>query len=607
MSVCQCKGQGLDKAVEHHPSSSSCSPTSITDIRTQFDQIATNLSTNNASVYSKRWEALCQSSQWKTVYLPPHTLILSSVQRDTFLNNACSIRRLSICNPDIILVNSSCTNLTHLTCRGSLSCDGNNDDHGSHNTDNKIPEHSSLDLICQNPGLQSLSLDHAESVLPHWAVQHLKSFMNLTILRSFSMDFDSMVATPDPIKTILNYCPKSIQELYLTNRRGHFRAPTSSFRLLGQLSSPRSSRPGAPGSSRPFSPTFSNSSKSDNNTQQTYSQPPSPSPSTSSAIYSTSWRTLSELRSLTFECYMTNGQEDLILFPLLRHAPHLERLKVDGIHEKYHARLAVALSTHCPKIKSLELFHLEFTEQELFRLVDIYDGMDRVELCITPEMNRRVIPTLIENSGATLQSVRLLERSFRHPREAATNTNTTSAAAAASAAASAHTHVAQFLAGCPQLTTLEVQPDWASFNSGISLRDLVETNWVSQQLETLILSISESETETESFSAIGTSSEKEIGRSGLCNRSDTNSDDRSHNGSEDQEDQKQEQKQHKQQQIALLVLELSRKLKAQLRLKRVRISWLSPCYQISFATASALTNNELDQEYLHATMGLLWQ
>lgn len=46
--------------------------------------------------------------------------------------------------------------------------------------------------------------------------------MNLRNLHSFSMDFDSMVATPDSIKTIISYCPDSIQHLCLTNLRATF-------------------------------------------------------------------------------------------------------------------------------------------------------------------------------------------------------------------------------------------------------------------------------------------------------------------------------------------------------------------------------------------------
>ncbi|KAF9136246.1 hypothetical protein BGW39_003691 [Mortierella sp. 14UC] len=188
--------------------------------------------------------------------------------------------------------------------------------------------------------------------------------------------------------------------------------------------------------------------------------------------------------------------------------------------------------------------------------------MDCSALCIAPEMNRRAIPTLIENPGATLQSVRLLERSSCHPREVATITSTDTTSTSAATAASTYTHVAQFLARCPQLTTLEVPPNWASFSSGISLRDLVETGWASRQLETLILGISESEFECESESSFGVGMlpEKKTGRSGCggtLNRSDRHE-------SQDGHEQHEQLHQHQQQQrhIALLVLKLSRKLKA---------------------------------------------
>lgn len=51
------------------------------------------------------------------------------------------------------------------------------------------------------------------------------------------------------------------------------------------------------------------------------------------------------------------------------------------------------------------------------------------------------------------------------------------------------------------------------------------------------------------------------------------------------------------------VLVLSQKLKAQ---RRICLTWPFPVYQMSFAAAGAYTNGELDQEFLHDTMGLLW-
>jgi hypothetical protein len=85
-----------------------------------------------------------------------------------------------------------------------------------------------------------------------------------------------------------------------------------------------------------------------------------------------------------------------------------------------------------------------------------------------------------------------------------------------------------------------------------------------------------------------------------------NSDSNSIDTSEDELEQGRRQQQQ-QRQIALWVMALSQKLKAQPRLKRVRLSWPSPACQMSFADASIYTNGELDQEFLYNTMGLLWQ
>ncbi|KAF9920992.1 hypothetical protein FBU30_009029 [Linnemannia zychae] len=579
-SACQCKKHGFHQDADQtrlHPSSFPSSPIAT---RAYFDQIASTLSTADAASYPKQWQAMHHSDNWTAVYLPSQhgPTILSPEQQNTLLNYANSIHRLSINIPDILFNDTSCTNLTHLICRGSHASGNDHTDnrcHHNHCSDEKLLDHSSLDLICQNPKLQSISLAHAELVLPYWKAQHLKSFKNLTELRTFSMDFDSMVAAPDPIKTILSYCPDSIQELCLTNLNCHFRAPTSSFRLLSQPNSPRPSHPNSPISSRPGSPS----------SQSLY-----PAPSPYSVTYPNSWRTLPALHSLTFECRMADRQEDLILFLILQHSPQLERLKIDYMHESYHGRLAITLLTYCPHIKSLELFHIESTEQEFFRLVDTFKSMDQVALCITPEMNRRAIPSLIKNSGSTLQSARLLESSFRHPRES------TTFASLAATRAGTHNHVAQFLGKCPQLTTLEVQLDWASFNSGINLRNLVETKWATDHLENLILSIFESESESD----IRTQIEEEV-TPNISNRKNISNCETF--GKQVKKTQVQEQQQR---QIALWVLELCRKLKVQPHLKKVRLSWLSPCYQMSFADASAYTNGELDQEYLHNTLGLKW-
>ncbi|KAK3833632.1 MAG: hypothetical protein J3R72DRAFT_494741 [Linnemannia gamsii] len=206
--------------------------------------------------------------------------------------------------------------------------------------------------------------------------------------------------------------------------------------------------------------------------------------------------------------------DDLILFPLLRHAPQLERLKVDGIHEQYHARPAAALSTHCPKNKSLEIFHIEFTEQELFRLVDIFE-----KILSPSSRSSHQCQHYLERSGGK-RSVRVLSAVGMSPEKKLVHLATAAGA-------------------------LPTPPIGAIMAARIR------------------------RTKNRSRSSKGNSTKKL-------------------------------------RQIALLVLELSLKLKAQPQLREVRISWLSPCYQKSFATASAFANNELDQEYLHVNLVLLW-
>ncbi|KAF9150432.1 hypothetical protein BG015_007758 [Linnemannia schmuckeri] len=316
--------------------------------------------------------------------------------------------------------------------------------------------------------------------------------MHLLHLHSFTMDFDSTVTTPDPIKTILLYCPNSVHDLYLTNLRSQ--STRLATRNLVQLSRSVSAFL-LDIISNIFSAIITihihvlnnNNSSSNNNILDNRNlilltnHPKSPLPH--------------------IRMPQNKDQENLLLFPLLRQASKLERLKIDTTHhDRYHARLAVALSAHCPQIKSLELFHIEFTEQELFRLIDTFEGMDRFALYITPEMNRRAIPALVENSGHTVQSTFLPPSRVSHYHLYTNNNN--------SDCQQQDPHTRNSVPGTlPKSNTLEVQPDWASFNFGIRLRELVEIDWASRQLETLILSISE----PEFASCNGMKPEKEFG------------------------------------------------------------------------------------------------
>lgn len=135
MIVCQCQDQSLDQDAMEHPSPSSGSSFSIMDFRINLDRDTANLVSNDSNTaYAEQWRALCRSSNWTTVYLPPQQspTIPSPEQRVALLSNAGSIRHLSISNTGSVLADFSCTNLTHLTSRGSPPTSGRDSD--EHNT-----------------------------------------------------------------------------------------------------------------------------------------------------------------------------------------------------------------------------------------------------------------------------------------------------------------------------------------------------------------------------------------------------------------------------------------------------------------------------------------
>ncbi|KAF9153521.1 hypothetical protein BG015_003256 [Linnemannia schmuckeri] len=413
----------------------------IFDIPLIVDEIFCHLSIydfRNCQRVSKHWRDLCRPWVWRLVSL--HGQITSDTQRESILQNSRWIRSLSVDFWDTRLVDGEpCRGLHELTIWGQQQQQqpAQQEEGGEVEVPDTMPSTQSAtswDLIGKNSALRSLSLEYTELLLPQLTTSRFNSIL-LSTLRVLTIDIGIRISSPLPIITLLCHCPDTLQKLSLTNTGGNFWKPPINVVC----------------------------------------------PASASTL-TARWRVLPSLRSLRVECQMVENLNAAILLPMLQHCcPRLRQLALGLVPQHLCWSLVDILVVSCPFLNDLEIPEVELHDLEMFRLVQGYVGLQRVNIAIYQNMVDRVIPTLIQSSGSTLTRVRIVERSAEH---GLSNTMPL--------------YPTLFLEHCPRLVSLVVRP--VSWYLGLesSLRSMVEGNngskvkdgsqWACFGLETLALS-----------------------------------------------------------------------------------------------------------------------
>ncbi|KAG0294237.1 hypothetical protein BGZ96_001540 [Linnemannia gamsii] len=175
---------------------------------------------------------------------------------------------------------------------------------------------------------------------------------------------------------------------------------------------------------------------------------------------------LPNLRTLKFTSDVCIRDATMCLFPLLRQCPNLEELWIPSLHTVESATDFFNLILgKCLSIKTLRLSPPRSTIKQRTK------GLRGVELQVMLQDECPVITTLVLNSGWSLETIELTCINPEHT-------------------IVPNPYVSTILQSCDRLKTLVVS-SYGHDKSPISLRELVETNWASNQLENLSFLVSE--------------------------------------------------------------------------------------------------------------------
>ncbi|KAG0205402.1 hypothetical protein BGX33_007920 [Mortierella sp. NVP41] len=162
----------------------------------------------------------------------------------------------------------------------------------------------------------------------------------------------------------------------------------------------------------------------------------------------------------------------IIFFPPLRHCPNLKDLWIPKLSNETAVTFFNIILSCCPSIKVLRLHYLMFSNgplmaqgyrtQDLLRMINSYRGLRDILMVIGIEDKLNIIPTLMLHSGWSLETIELRCFSLDHQ-----------------------------ITWDPSLRF--------SSRSNVCLRDLVEANWASNQIENLNFYVSENDYRTEGW------------------------------------------------------------------------------------------------------------
>ncbi|KAK3834854.1 MAG: hypothetical protein JOS17DRAFT_737970 [Linnemannia elongata] len=406
----------------------------------------------------KLWSSIAQGYLWRHVrfsFIRAEPNLLTPAQKALIRSRVRRIRSLAIPLTDTTFLDMPCTQLESLEiwpetisttaiANPAAWMIGLLHDDGAH----AQPPHvglSALDLIPMNRHLSSISFEQIERLSSTFTPELFLSFSQLP-LQSLRLGFSWHVSETLHLAAFLAHCPATLERLEFF--------PSRLRSYLGYF--------------------------------------PNGVSMTSEQAAQLPWSPLPALKTLKLPRTFPIRDATMVVFPLLRHCPNLKELwmpplpTVDMTTEFFNLILRNSLS-----IKTLRLspptFHgslppdryTGFPSQDLLRVANTYKGLREVELEVKIQEEYPVIPTLMLNSGWSLETIELSCLSTQH--EIFENP-----------------YVTPILKNCGRLKRLAI------INRGhgkgfVSLRDLVETNWASNQLESLTVLVSEKEYRTKGW------------------------------------------------------------------------------------------------------------
>ncbi|KAF8942170.1 hypothetical protein BGZ47_006764 [Haplosporangium gracile] len=346
--------------------------------------------------------------------------------------NAYRIRSLDIHIADTIFLVPSCTRLTRLTFYGGGSNNNNRDlsrldDQNSSNHPQDSQQPVATRLIAQNPHLERLTIameftDLAPEYFPGPVLTGLRHSTISTLELDLRQTYNVTV-----LAVILLYCPDTLSELTIDNTARFER--TQFITELG----------GSNGQRVPLPP----------------------------------WREFLSLVRLVLR-HQLKFQEEAILFPLLRHSPHLREVALPSIRMSHSDTMAITLIESCPHIDRMLRFseHDDLTQDRCLDILWSYPGLIEFAFCYSEDMSPEVIEVLLKQSGSTLEVLEVSAGFDTDNRERM------------------GTCISQVLQRCPRLRRLRIVHEWEIEATGVELQEFVGIRWAaSEWLEELEIPI----------------------------------------------------------------------------------------------------------------------
>ncbi|KAF9544401.1 hypothetical protein EC957_012105 [Mortierella hygrophila] len=415
---------------------------SIASIPPIVDILLSNLSykDNLACLHvCKLWSSIAQGYLWRHVRFRFEGA-LTPAQNAIIRSRVHRIRSLTTPLADTTFLDMPCTQLKSLEIwPGNLTApDFLMGLHHEAETPLQTPHvgPSALDLIPMNRHLSSISFKQIEYLSRSFTPELFLSFSQLP-LQSLLLGITWHVSETLPLAAFLAHCPTTLERLELSYDRRHQRF---SGQFLDEVSM----------------------------TSEQAAQLP--------------WSPLPVLKTLKISPSFPIRDATMVVLPLLRHCPNLEELWMPPLPsvvmatEFFNLILRNSLS-----IKTLRLsppcepqqlgWYPGSLSQDLLRVANTYRGLREVELEVKIQEEYPVIPTLVFNSGWSLEIIDLSCHKpelgiFKNP------------------------YVMPILKNCSRLKRLAINGQGRG-KDFVSLRDLVEINWASNQLESLTVVVSE--------------------------------------------------------------------------------------------------------------------
>lgn len=425
---------------------------SIASIPPIVDIILSNLSYKDnlaCLCVCKLWSSIAQGYLWRCVRFSDVMAVpvpLTDADKAIIRSRARRIRSLATPLADTTLLDMHCTHLQSLelwaiTMARSPSLLNPNIMEDFPDAESPFPPSlvgpTALGLIPMNRHLSSIDFKQIEYLSRSFNPELFLSFSQLP-LQSLRLGLTWHISETLALAAFLTHCPATLERLEIYCTR------VLSFYFFGQLHNDISMHPD----------------------QAAQLQFPS----------------LSALRTLKLPGVNIRSPT-MILFPLLRQCPNLEELWIPPLNSvESAAEFFDLILKKCLSIKTLRLppprldnlssqDYQGYSSQDFLRVSTTYRGLREVELQVKLQDNYPVITTLVLNSHWSLEIIELSCYNAEH-------------------SIVPNPYVSTILQSCHRLKRLGIYGRGHG-KSPISLRELVETNWASNQLESLEILVSE--------------------------------------------------------------------------------------------------------------------